>query len=62
MFKKLTRITCQQAHVLLSQRMDGPLPVAGRYKLYFHLAACTACSRVDKQFDVMRQAMKRLGS
>ena len=61
MITKLTGITCKQAHLLLSQRMDGQLPPMGRYKLYFHLKACTACTRVGQHFDTMRQAMRRIG-
>lgn len=61
MIKRLTHITCRQAHVLLSQRMDAPLSPLGRYRLYVHLKACDLCARVDRQFDTMRQAVRRIG-
>jgi hypothetical protein len=60
-FKRLTRITCRHAHELLSQRMDTPLPLPARIKLELHLRACSWCSRIDRQMDFMRQAMRRLG-
>jgi hypothetical protein len=61
MIKRLTRITCRQAHMLLSERMDRPLSPFGRYRLYLHLKACDLCSRVDRQFDLIRHAVRRLG-
>jgi hypothetical protein len=60
MLKRLALISCRQAHVLLSQRMDAPLGPLGRYRLLLHLKICDACTRVDGQFTVLRDAMRRL--
>jgi hypothetical protein len=61
MLKQLTRITCQEAHKLLSQRHDAPLPALGRYRLFVHLKVCDMCARVDQQFDLIRKATRGLG-
>ncbi len=60
MIKRLVLITCRQAHTLLSQRMDAPLGTLGRYRLLLHLRVCDACSKVDRQFTLLRDAMHRL--
>ena len=52
--------SCQDAHALLSQRMDQPLGLLSRYRLQVHLKICAACSRVDRQFGVLRDAIRRL--
>ena len=54
-------IPCRNAHELLSRRMDEPLGGGDRLRLWLHLRICDACSRVDRQMDFMRQAMRRLG-
>jgi hypothetical protein len=58
--KRLVMPSCQDAHALLSQRMDEPLGLLNRYRLLLHLKICAACSRVDRQFGVLRDAMRRL--
>lgn len=55
------RITCQQAHRLLSERQDRPLARGERWRLWLHLKICDMCSRFARQLDVMRSAVKRLG-
>ena len=60
MIKRLVLLGCQQAHVLLSQRQDAPLGPLGRYRLLLHLQVCRTCSRVDRQFTLLRDAMHRL--
>lgn len=60
MMKRRVLMTCQQAHVLLSQRLDGPLSPLGRYRLFVHMKVCRACLRVDRQFGLLRDAMQRL--
>ena len=55
-------IPCRHAHELISARLDGTLTRRQRFKLWLHLRACAMCTRVAKQADFMRQAMRRLGS
>jgi hypothetical protein len=56
----MLRISCQQASRLLSQQQDEPLPLRQRLVLRLHLAYCTACTNVSKQFAALRLAMQRL--
>ncbi len=56
------RITCRQAQVLLSERLDrglGPLEIV---RLRLHLAVCDWCSRVARHFRFLSDAVKRIGS
>jgi hypothetical protein len=55
-------IPCSEAHRLLSDRLDGTLPSGGDWRLRLHLLFCDACSRVERQLDLIRSAMRRLGS
>lgn len=55
------RITCRQAHQLLSERLDRPLETGDRWRLWLHLRFCDMCSRVERQMDFLRQAVRRLG-
>jgi predicted anti-sigma-YlaC factor YlaD len=60
MFKRLAILGCRQANALLSQRMDAPLGPLARTRLQLHLKLCKACSGVDRQFALMRDAVRRL--
>ena len=56
------KITCRQAHVLLSERLDralGPLEVV---RLRLHLAICDMCSLIARQFRFLSDAVRRIGS
>jgi len=55
------KITCKEAHRLLSDRMDHPLGRSERWRLWLHLRFCGMCSRVDHQMDFLRSAMRRFG-
>ena len=55
------RITCKEAHRLLSDRLDRPLAGGERWRLWLHLRFCEMCSRFQRQMDVLRAAMRRLG-
>jgi hypothetical protein len=55
------KITCRDAHRLLSDRMDRPLPRGERWRLWLHLRFCDMCSRVDRQMAFLRSAVRRLG-
>ncbi len=52
-------MTCKQASRLLSEGLDRDLPLTQRAALRLHLSICTACSRVNRQFDFLRKAMSR---
>jgi hypothetical protein len=54
------RLTCKQAHRLISEGMDSKLPLSGRLRLRLHLTACDACTRFDGQMLVLREAMRFL--
>jgi hypothetical protein len=56
------KITCKEAHVLLSERMDRQLGFGEQLRLRAHLLICDVCTKVGKQMDFMRQAIRRLGS
>jgi len=56
------RIPCSHAQELLSERMDGPLTVGRRLRLWLHLAFCDSCTRIERQLALLRAAMRRLGS
>ena len=55
------RITCSRAHRLLSERMDRPIEPGDRWRLWLHLLICDMCSRFERQIDLMRMAIRRLG-
>lgn len=55
------RITCKQAHRLLSERLDRPLESGERWRLWLHLKVCEFCSRFERQMALMRAAMRRFG-
>ena len=56
----LVKITCKHAHGLLSESMDRKLSPWEQFKLRAHLSICEVCTRVEKQFLTMRDAIKRL--
>ncbi len=55
------RITCKQAHRLLSERLDRPLGTAERWRLGLHLRFCEMCSRFERHLAILRAATRRLG-
>jgi len=55
----ILRRTCKEVAALLVAREDRDLPVAERVALRFHLAACVACPKFERQVLLMRNAMKR---
>ena len=54
-------VTCREAHRLLSDRLDRPLGRFERWRLGLHLRFCEMCSRVERQMDFLRSAMRRIG-
>jgi hypothetical protein len=61
MIRRWFKITCRQAHILLSQRQDHGLFLLDRLRLRLHLTACDWCSRVARQFRFLSEAVRRLG-
>jgi hypothetical protein len=57
----LVRITCRQAHRLLSERMDRPLGTGERFRLWLHLSVCDMCTRFSRHLGMLRAAVRRLG-
>jgi predicted anti-sigma-YlaC factor YlaD len=51
-------LTCREAARLVSEGLDRELAVAERARLRVHLALCTACTRVSKQFEFLRRAAR----
>ena len=52
-------LTCKEATRLISQRLDGPLPIDQRLLLRLHLIWCLACRRFEQQGALLRKAMQR---
>jgi hypothetical protein len=55
----ILRRTCKEVAALLVAREDRALPLAERVALRFHLAACTACPKFERQILTMRNALSR---
>jgi hypothetical protein len=55
----ILRRTCREVAALLVAREDRDLPALERVALRFHLAACHACPRFERQVLLMRDAMRR---
>jgi hypothetical protein len=53
-------LNCKQASKLLSQAQDQALGLRQRILLKLHLLACTGCSRLSRQLQLMRRALHRL--
>jgi hypothetical protein len=56
---KYFRRTCKEVTALLVAREDRRLPWAERIALRFHLAACQACPRFERQMLLMRNGLRQ---
>jgi hypothetical protein len=56
---KLLRRTCKQAAALMVAREDRALATGDRVALYFHLLACKACPRFERQLLSLRNSMRQ---
>lgn len=54
------KLTCKEAHRLVSQGMEEELTAAERTRLKLHLVICEACTRFNAQMDFLRRAMQSL--
>jgi hypothetical protein len=56
------RITCRQAQVLLSERLDRGLRPMEVLRLRLHLTVCDMCTRVARHFRFISDAVRRIGT
>jgi hypothetical protein len=54
-------LTCKDASHLISQRLERPLPFRQRWGLRMHLWLCASCRQFERQMDLMRLALRKLG-
>jgi RNA polymerase sigma factor (sigma-70 family) len=54
-------LTCGEAEVTLSKRLDGRLPLAEQRMLRAHLRECPECATLERKQRGRRAAVKRLG-
>ena len=52
-------ISCKESTQLMSQGMDRPLGGRARVALALHLLICIGCRRTRRQFDFLRDALRR---
>jgi hypothetical protein len=52
--------TCREAHRLVAESFDHPLPFWRGLRLRLHLTACDACRGFKRQMIWLRRAMRRL--
>lgn len=50
------KLTCKEASRLISDGLDRELPLAQRVALRIHIGICTACARLNSQFELLRRA------
>ncbi len=55
------RLTCKEAHRLVSEELDRELPLGERLRVRMHLFACGSCTHFKEQVQLLRTAMRRLG-
>jgi hypothetical protein len=54
------RLTCREAHRLVSEGLDRDLSVLERLRIRMHLTVCDACTNFNGQMVLLRRAMQRL--
>jgi predicted anti-sigma-YlaC factor YlaD len=52
--------SCKEVSKLLSDRLDRKLGLMDSLGLRLHLAMCKACSRVARQFEMLRNGIAEL--
>jgi len=52
-------LTCKKAATLLSQDLDGELSTLNRVVLQAHLAICSTCRKIQRQFRLMETALAK---
>ena len=51
--------TCREVHRLVSEGMDRDLSLVERGRMRLHLMVCAACTRFNRQMDLLRRAMRQ---
>lgn len=51
--------TCREVHRLVSEGMDRDLSLVERVRMRLHLMVCAACTRFNRQMDLLRRAMRQ---
>ena len=54
------RLTCREAHRLVSEGLDRDLSVFERLRIRMHLTVCDACTNFNGQMVLLRRATQRL--
>lgn len=54
------RLTCREAHRLVSEGLDRDLSLFERMRVRMHLTACDACTNFNGQMLLLRKAMHNL--
>ncbi|WP_136413549.1 MULTISPECIES: zf-HC2 domain-containing protein [Oxalobacteraceae] len=54
--------TCKEVHRLTSEGLDRQLSLLERTRVRMHLLVCTACQNFTAQMQLIRRAMRQLGS
>ena len=55
-------LSCKQVTQIVSQGLDRELGFSERVRLRVHLAICDGCTNFSKQMQLLRDAVKQLGS
>jgi hypothetical protein len=50
-------LSCKKVSLLLSQKLDQPLPHMKRIELRIHLWMCSACSNFEKHLQFLHKAV-----
>jgi len=54
-------ISCREAGMRMSRRLDDALPATERVALLVHLGVCSHCRRLQGQMLLLGKAFRRLG-
>ena len=54
-------MNCKHATRLMSQGQDRQLKLNERLRLSFHLVICNGCANYNKQLDIIRKTIRKLG-
>jgi predicted anti-sigma-YlaC factor YlaD len=54
------KLTCKEAHRLVSEGLDRDLSIVERLRMRMHLTVCDACTNFNGQMALLRKAMHNL--
>ena len=55
-------LSCKDVCYIVSESLDGKLPLHERLGVRFHLLMCKACQRMVRQMELLRAAARRYKS